>query len=170
MPMSEPVPDPPLPLLLTGIAGVAGYNAWRYFRKRFPGQVVAVRRVDYWPLAGEGIIPCDGDDRDQLERLFNRHQFRSVLNCEGTCKLKSCELDPAMARRINVESLQTLLDVIGGRGVRLVHLSIDLVYSGTRGGNHIRRINVESLPTRPDVSGGRGARRVRLSRDRVDAA
>ena len=135
--MSDTLPDPPLPLLLTGIAGVAGYNAWRYFRKRFPGQVVAVRRVDYWPLAGEGIIPCDGDDRDQLERLFDRHQFRSVLNCEGTCKLKSCELDPAMARRINVESLQTLLDVIGGSGVRLVHLSIDLVYSGTRGGNHV---------------------------------
>jgi dTDP-4-dehydrorhamnose reductase len=138
------LPDPPLPLLLTGIAGVAGYGAWHYFRRKYPGQVVAVRRVDNWPLRGDGIIPCDGDDRDGLRRLFDRHQFRAVLNCEGTCKLKSCELDPAMAQRINVESLQTLLDVIG-RGVRLVHLSIDLVYSGTRGGNHVEEDHTDPV-------------------------
>ena len=135
--MTVSLPDPPLPLLLTGVAGVAGYNAWHYFRRKYPGQVVAIRRVDNWPLRGDGIIPCDGDDVDGLKRLFDKHQFRAVLNCEGTCKLKSCELDPAMAQRINVESLQTLLDCVGGSHVRLVHLSIDLVYSGTRGGNHV---------------------------------
>jgi dTDP-4-dehydrorhamnose reductase len=138
------LPDPPLPLLLTGIAGVAGYGAWHYFRRKYPGQVVAVRRVDNWPLRGDGIIPCDGDDRDGLKRLFDQHQFRAVLNCEGTCKLKSCELDPAMAQRINVASLETLLDVIGG-GVRLVHLSIDLVYSGTRGGNHVEEDHTDPV-------------------------
>jgi dTDP-4-dehydrorhamnose reductase len=135
--MTTPLPDPPLPLLLTGIAGVAGYNAWHYFRRKYPGQVVAIRRVDLWPLRGDGIIPCDTDDKEGLKRLFDKHQFRAVLNCEGTCKLKSCELDPALAQRINVGSVETLLDVIGGRGVRLVHLSIDLVFSGTRGGNHV---------------------------------
>lgn len=142
---SQPLPDPPLPLLLTGVAGVAGYNAWHYFRRKYPGQVVAVRRVDNWPLRGEGIIPCDGDDKEGLKRLFDQHQFRAVLNCEGTCKLKSCELDPAMARRINVESLETLLDVIGQSDVRLVHLSIDLVYSGTRGGRHVEEDDTDPV-------------------------
>ena len=37
------LPDPPLPLLITGVAGVAGYNALHYFRERYPGQVVGIR-------------------------------------------------------------------------------------------------------------------------------
>ena len=133
----RPVPDPPQPLLITGVAGVAGYNAFQYFRRKYGPQVVAIRRKDNWPLQGEGIVPCNGDDGETLKRLFDQHQFASVLNCEGTCKLKSCELAPAMAERVNIHSVRTLLDVIGGTGTRLVHLSIDLVFSGTRGGGHV---------------------------------
>jgi len=132
-----PEVDPPLPLLVTGIAGVAGYNAFHALRHRYPGQVIGLRRKDNWPLAGPGIVACDGDDRDTLRRLFDRYQFAAVLNCEGTCKLKSCELDPAMARRVNVDSVTALLSVLEGTSTRLVHLSIDLVYSGTRGGGHV---------------------------------
>jgi dTDP-4-dehydrorhamnose reductase len=119
------------------VAGVAGYNAFHYFRRRHHGQVVGIRRTDNWPLAREGVIACDGDDQDAMRRLFDKHQFAAVLNCEGTCKLKSCEMDPAMARRINIDSVTTLLDVIRGTGTRLIHLSIDLVFSGTRGGGHV---------------------------------
>jgi len=136
--MDDIAPDalPPLPLLITGVAGVAGYNAFRYFRERYGPQVVGTRRTDNWPLQREGIVACDCDDRDSLARLFDQHQFASVLNAEGTCKLKSCELDPRMAQRINIDSVNTLLDVIRGTNTRLLHLSIDLVFSGTRGGRH----------------------------------
>jgi dTDP-4-dehydrorhamnose reductase len=142
----SPSPSPPalatstshfLPLLITGVAGVAGYNAFHYFRERYGSQVIGIRRRDNWPLSLPGIVPCDGDDADELARLFDRHQFAAVLNAEGTCKLKSCELDPAMARRINVTSIETLLRQTERAGVRLVHLSIDLVFSGTRGGGHV---------------------------------
>jgi len=133
----SPPPQLRLPLLLTGIAGVAGYNAFHYFSRLYPGQVIATRRVDNWPLRGAGIVPCDGDDRGQLQQLFDKYQFGSVLNCEGTCKLKSCELDPAMAERINVASVAALLDVLAGTDTRLVHLSIDLVFSGMKAGGHV---------------------------------
>lgn len=151
-PLACPLPEvePPLPLLVTGIAGVAGYNAFHYFWHRYPGRVIGLRRKDNWPLAGPGVVACDGDDRDTLRRLFDRHQFAAVLNAEGTCKLKSCELDPAMARRVNVDSVTRLLSVLEGTGTRLVHLSIDLVYSGTRGGGH-----VEEDPTDPVTVYGR---------------
>ena len=127
---------PPLPLLLTGVTGVAGYNAFRYFQDRHPGQVIAIRQQDNWRLSGEGIEPCDAEDRDGLRRLFDRYGFGSVLNCAGNCALKSCELDPAMAWRINVAGVENLLDAMSGHDCRLVHLSVDLVFSGTRGGGH----------------------------------
>jgi dTDP-4-dehydrorhamnose reductase len=138
--MIRSVLSPPrsfLPLLVTGIAGVAGYNAFRYFRRKFPGQVIGIRRSDNWRLAGKDILACDGTDRERLQRLFDKHAFAAVLNAEGSCKLKSCELDPAMAWRVNVDSVATLLDVIDRSDVRLVHLSIDLVYSGATRGDYV---------------------------------
>jgi dTDP-4-dehydrorhamnose reductase len=134
----------PLPLLVTGIAGVAGYNALRYFRRKYPGQVIGNRRTDNWPMRGEGIVSCNLEDRDGLRRLFDQHQFAAVLNCAGSCKLKSCELGPEMAWRVNVATVESLLDVLAGSDVRLVHLSIDLVFSGAGEGNH-----VEDDPTDP---------------------
>src|SRR5262249_8356981 len=126
---NEPLP---LPLLITGVAGVAGYNAFHYFRERYPGQVVAIRQEDNWPLTGDGIIPCNAEDQGRLSALFDEYQFKSVLNCAGNCALRACELDSRLAWRTNVEGLINLLAIVVERDVRLVHLSIDLVYSGDR--------------------------------------
>lgn len=125
-------PQLPLPLLITGVAGVAGYNAFHYFRTRYPGQVVAIRQEDNWPLTGDGIIPCNAEDHRRLRALFDEYKFQTVLNCAGNCALRACELDSRLAWRTNVEGLINLLSIIVERDVRLVHLSVDLVYSGAR--------------------------------------
>ena len=129
-------PDIPLPLLITGVAGVAGYNALPYFQSRYPGRVIGVRQADNWRLVGQGIVACNAEDYESLARLFDEHQFAAVLDCAGNCALKSCELDPAMAWRINVEGARNLLRVMAGRPARLVHLSIDLVFSGKQEGGY----------------------------------
>jgi dTDP-4-dehydrorhamnose reductase len=133
-----------LPLLITGVAGVAGYNAFHYFQRKYPGQVVGVRPHQTFRLTGPGIIPEDGKDPVGVARLFERFGFRSVLNTIGNCALKSCELDPAMAHAINVQSARVIAKQVRRHDARLVHLSSDLVFSGTRGGSHI-----ESDPTDP---------------------
>lgn len=135
---------PPLPLLVTGIAGVAGYNALAYFQARYPGQVIGIRQQENWRLCGPGIEACNAEDRDGLAELFDRYAFRSVLDCAGNCALRACELDRELAWRINVEGVRNLLGVIGQADVRLVHLSIDLVFAGRAGGGY-----VETSPTDP---------------------
>jgi len=136
--------DPPLPLLVTGLTGVLGFNAFSYFRDRYPGRVFAIRQKSNWPLQGAGIVACDAEDEIGLRRLLDRHRFRSVLNCAGNCALKSCELDPGMAYRVNLSGIRNLLHVIENCSVRLVHVSIDLVFSG-RGQGGL----VEEDPTDP---------------------
>lgn len=136
---------PPLPLLITGISGVPGYNALPYFRRRFPGQVIGVRQRDNWRLTGPDIVACDAEDRDELIRLFDKYQFRAVLNCAGNCALKACELDPELAYRINVGGVNNLLDAIGKRPVRLVHLSVDMVYSGIGPGGYLEEHTVDPV-------------------------
>lgn len=122
-----------LPLLVTGITGVAGYNAFYYFRHRFPGQVIGIRPHQTFRLIGDGIISLDADDVDGLRDLCREYRFASVLNCVGNCALKSCELDPAMARRLNVITAEAIAEVAKRDGMRLVHLSSDLVFSGASG-------------------------------------
>lgn len=133
-----------LPLLVTGVAGVAGYNAFLELQRRHPGQVVGIRPHRTAKLVGEGILAQDAEDAVGMRSLFNRFGFRSILNCVGNCALKSCELDPAMAHTVNVQSALVLAELTRRHGARLVHLSSDLVFSGTREGNHL-----ENDPTDP---------------------
>ena len=119
-----------LPLLVTGIAGVAGYNAFAYFHAKYPGQVIGIRQADNWRLTQPGIEACNAEDRDTLAQLFDRYKFASVLNCAGNCALRACELDSRLAWRTNVEGLTTLLSIIANSDVRLVHASVDLVFAG----------------------------------------
>ena len=135
----------PLPLLITGVAGVPGYNAMAYFHAKYPGQVVGIRQADNFRLVGPGVVACNAEDREGLARLFEQHEFASVLDCAGNCALKQCELAPEIAWRINVEGVQNLLSQTVPRGVRLVHLSCDLVFSGDDG----RGGYVETDPTDP---------------------
>jgi dTDP-4-dehydrorhamnose reductase len=140
----QPTAIPPLPLLITGIAGVPGYNAFHYFRAKYPGRVLGIRQADNHRVSGPGVIACNAEDPDGLSRLFDRHQFAAVLDCAGNCALRACESDPARAWRINVDGVRNLLTHTVPQGLRLVHLSCDLVYSGERDGGY-----VEEDPTDP---------------------
>jgi dTDP-4-dehydrorhamnose reductase len=142
---SDPIPDVPLPLLITGIAGVPGYNAMAYFSAKYPGQVIGIRQIDNFRLTGPGIVACNAEDREGLARLFDQHQFAAVLDCAGNCALRQCEVAPELAWRINVEGVRNLLSQTAPRGLRLVHLSCDLVFSGADG----RGGYVETDPTDP---------------------
>jgi dTDP-4-dehydrorhamnose reductase len=137
--------SPRLPLLITGISGVAGYNALFYFQGRYPGQVIGIRPTQTWQLVGDGIVPLDTEDRAGMRALFEAHRFRSVLNTTGNCALKSCELDPAMAERTNVASAANIVAISQAYDCRLVHLSSDLVYSGAGVGNYVETDAVDPV-------------------------
>lgn len=134
----------PLPLLVTGISGVAGWNAFRYFSRKYPGKVVGIRPLQNVRLNGPGIIGMDSGDVAGLDQLFRQWGFRSVLNAAGNCALKVCEIYPELAWRTNVESARAIARVAQAFGARLIHLSSDLVYSGKGSGNY-----VETDPTDP---------------------
>jgi dTDP-4-dehydrorhamnose reductase len=134
-----------LPLLVTGITGVAGYNALHHLQRRYPGHVIGIRPRQTWQLNGEGIVILDAEDREGMRELFRMYRFRSVLNCTGNCALKSCECDPAMARQLNVDSAANVIENVAAEGIRLVHLSSDLVYSGKSSGHYVETDPVDPV-------------------------
>jgi dTDP-4-dehydrorhamnose reductase len=124
---------------------VAGYSALHYFERRYPGQVFGLRPPVSVSLRGDNIMAEDTDNVTGMAALFRRFRFRSVLNTTGNCALKACELDTAMARRINVTSAEVMGALVREHGCRLVHLSSDLVFSGTHGGNHVETDPVDPV-------------------------
>src|SRR4051812_24571357 len=102
------MPTIPLPLLITGVSGVAGLNAFFHFRGLYPGRVIGIRPTETWKLVADGVVPMDTEDEAGLEELFRGQRFAAVLNTTGNCALKSCELAPEMARRTNVDSAAVL--------------------------------------------------------------
>ena len=155
-----------LPLLVTGVTGVAGLHAFRHLSARHPGQVIGTRPHQTFRLTGPGIVPLDAEDAAGMRRLFDEYGFRSVLNAVGNCALKSCELDPAMARTVNVASAAALIDVALRHQTRIVHLSSDLVFSGRDTGNYC-----ESDPIDPvTIYGKTMVEAERLFAERLPAA
>ena len=128
------IPAIRLPLLVTGIAGVAGFNVFHFFRQRFGDQVIGVRQPSMWPLSGPGIVACDLTDRGSVESLWDEHRFGSLISSLGSCRLKSCELDPAMAHRVNVVGTDLVLAQAQRHNATVVHTSIDLVFAGREPG------------------------------------
>ena len=61
---------------------------------------------------------------------MKQKRFKSVLNGAGSCALKSCEMNPVLAYRVNVQSALNIVEVFGDHDIRLIHLSTDLVFPG----------------------------------------
>ncbi len=128
-PESRPLPESRLPLLVTGVSGVIGYNAFYHFARQYPGQVFGQRPVHNWPLQDDGLVPFNLEDHQAARQTIRDLGIRSILNCGGNCALKSCELDPAMAQVANVQGVDSLLEA-SDQDIRLVHISVDMVFSG----------------------------------------
>ena len=135
----EPVPSSelPLPILVTGLAGVAGYHAFRWLSARYPGQVYGLIPSRNPHVRGVNILCGNIEDRVCLEALFRQYQFAAVLDAVGNCALKPCELEPKIAWLINVEGLKNILQAAGHQRPRIVRLSVDLVFSGKKDGGYV---------------------------------
>jgi dTDP-4-dehydrorhamnose reductase len=140
------VPQPPgqrlyeytakAPVLVLGVPGVPGFNAFFALRALFPGGTIGLAPPNAPELAasgspyGEGLVAADPEDPKALADLCETHNIRTVVDASGWCALKSCELDPALGRRLNVGIGLNAMRVARDRGARLIRLSTDLVYDG----------------------------------------
>ncbi len=84
----------PLPLLITGVSGVAGWNALPFFLRLWPGRVIGIRPNATRQLVADGVVALDTEDRAGLHALFEKHRFGAVLNCTGNCASQIVRIRP----------------------------------------------------------------------------
>lgn len=124
------------PVLVLGLPGVPGFNAFFHLRALWPGKILGMAPPNVPELTeagapfGPGLFPGDPENPRDIENALDAHSIRTVVDASGWCALKSCELDPALGRRLNVDIGLNAMRAARSRGLRLIRLSTDLVFSG----------------------------------------
>ena len=86
----------------------------------------------------------DITDRAGLNAAFDRLQPDVVINAAAYTSVDAAESDEAAATAVNTDGVASLADLCAAHGARLIHLSTDYVFDGTKDGWY-----VESDPIAP---------------------
>lgn len=132
-----------LTILVLGANGMLGNAVLRWFsrQERFNvvGSVRHARGIDVLqPLAPSArlVSGVDVENLDSLTRLFAQARPDVVINCIGLIKQLAEADDPLSVLPLNA-LLPHRLDLLSrAAGARLVHVSTDCVFSGSRGNYH----------------------------------
>ncbi|MEO5588458.1 MAG: SDR family oxidoreductase [Gemmatimonadaceae bacterium] len=117
------------------VAGSAGFLGTAVLRAALEAGRDITALLHSTPAAVESsrTIKCDLSDRNQVAAIVAEAQPDWVVNCAALANVDECERDPARAHRLNAEIPANLAFACAEHGARLVHISTDSVFDGTRG-------------------------------------
>jgi dTDP-4-dehydrorhamnose reductase len=126
-------------VLVLGATGMLGNAVLRYFasaaRYSVAGSVRSTAAVKLLPkeLQDRVIAGIDVENTDSLARLFAEVRPDAVINCIGIVKQLAEADDPLQAIPINSLLPHRLAQLCAIAGARLLHVSTDCVFSGSKG-------------------------------------
>lgn len=84
-------------------------------------------------LANRIVTGCNVEDADAVVRLFAQIKPDIVINCVGLVKQLAQVNDPLITLPINAMLPHRLANLCALNGARLIHMSTDCVFSGSKG-------------------------------------
>lgn len=124
-------------ILITGASGMLGHRLVRYFAPA--RRVVAVKRPGPRPerlhrvLARAEVVDVDAFDPAAIDALLDRYAPGVVVNAAGLIKQRPGAADAVAMVEANALLPHRLAAACVPRGIRLIHVSSDCVFSGRRG-------------------------------------
>lgn len=127
-------------IAVLGATGMLGNTVLRYF-SHVPGYEVhgtvrnwsSVNELQRRVPSAHFLAGVDVESLDSLTRMFATVQPDLVINCVGIVKQLADANDPLIALPINALLPHRLARLAQVAGARLVHMSTDCVYSGSKG-------------------------------------
>jgi dTDP-4-dehydrorhamnose reductase len=125
-------------ILILGGGGMLGHRVWLAAHRRFT-TAVTLRGTPPAPLldliSGTHILDrVDAADFQTVERAVDAVRPDAIVNCIGIVKQLEAGADPIPSIEINALLPHRLARLAAARGVRLIHISTDCVFSGRTGG------------------------------------
>jgi len=120
-------------ILITGISGLWGYNLANYFTSL----------SDYYELYGtynknKVTLPhiktqkIDLTKKTSVQALINKIKPDIIIHTAAKSKVKDCEENPNLAKKINVKAVEYLVEASNVYKTKFIFFSTDLVYSGKK--------------------------------------
>src|SRR5687767_11555496 len=125
-------------ILILGGGGMLGHKLWLAARARFDasvtlrGSAAEYRRFGIFDDPG-AIFGVDAVNFDSIVRAFATARPECVVNCIGIIKQLPAAKDPIASLGINALFPHRLATLCRATGARLLHISTDCVFAGTRG-------------------------------------
>jgi len=115
-----------------------GHKLWQVFASRFDTYVTLRRGFDSYNRYGlfnsAHTVDCvSAEDFDSVVRAIDAVRPAVVINCIGIVKQAEAANDPLASIDINALFPHRLAKWCQGRGMRLIHISTDCVFSGRKG-------------------------------------
>ena len=126
-------------ILVLGVTGMLGNAMYRALSERGDFSVYGTAREQSSArqlpadLATNILVGVDAADQDSLTGALAAVQPDVVINCIGLVKQLADANDPLIAVPINTLLPHRLARLCAVGGARLIHISTDCVFSGTRG-------------------------------------
>ena len=117
--------------LVTGAGGFFGANAGAFLNGRVES-VGAFRSLTTGSQFGSNVS-LDLLSGTSIDEVMGAVRPDVVLHAAALASHEGCESDPALAQLINVESTTHLAQACANVGGKLVYLSTDAVFDGSRG-------------------------------------
>lgn len=125
-------------IVVLGASGMLGHRLVRHLARSRPVVAVARRPIDLRRVAGPFASRVAGEILEDLAppalgRMLDRHRPAGVVNAIGIVKQRPSAADRVSVIRVNALFPHELALDCRDRGVRLIHISTDCVFSGRRG-------------------------------------
>ena len=126
-------------ILILGASGMLGNAMYRLLSQRDWLEVFATARSEsvrhFFPKSlSANLMPgVDVENHDSLERVLAKAKPQVVVNCVGLVKQMADAEDPLQALPINAMLPHRLARLCELTEARLVHISTDCVFSGSKG-------------------------------------
>lgn len=117
-------------VLVTGAGGLLGGRLARLLHERGL-EILAIQRDRPAPY-GPRTVSLDLLQGTALERVLDEERAQAVVHAAVLGRADQCEADPRLAQAVNADLPGRVARLCRERGLRLVALSTDLVFDGTR--------------------------------------
>lgn len=119
--------------LVTGVSGLLGLN----FALAVDGKkhhVTGVANTAPLTWATFKNIEAELTRPGVVDELIGTHKPDVILHCAAMANVDACENDPELAHRVNAELPGVIAEASRRHSVRMIHISTDAVFDGSRGG------------------------------------
>ena len=118
-------------ILVTGVAGMLGSNIAYLLRHRHT--ICGVDR-NHVHIEGTHTVKDSVLNIALLSRLIDEHNVDTLIHCAAVVNVDACEAHPDYAEIVNVIMTDNIAWLCKQKGVKLIYISSDAVYSGEKEG------------------------------------